>query len=808
MSEHDDREEGGRGKSLLSLSSAIEAERQKFSARGTASDPASVHADAVARHQQARARREARSNDVPPTMSEEQSGRTGHVSTSILSSTAKPGLIERLWHKASTAEPAQPRDPSAPIAMQPSGQDDTPALRDEEESWTPAPPPVTGMVRGGGRDGGDDDQWKPLIDPGRVVGGIVDSKVLIVLSTLLGAGLGVLAALSTPKKFEAVAEILIDPRDLKIVDRTLTDINGLPSDSTIAIVENQVRVLTSSTVLNKVVEKLNLESDPEFNGRAGGVSLNPLDFVRSLLSRSDGAAEPGMLRATAATNLAENLSVERTGKTFVVLIHATSLESEKAALIANTMTDVFLQTSGAMQADTASRANDELNRQLAQMRKEVEEAERKVETYRAENDLINAQGRLITDDEILKLNDQLSVARARTLELNARADSARSLSADAVLNGSLPEAAASGVITELRAQYAAAKQEVDRLSVRLGPRHPSLQSAQAQVAAARDQIGLEVRRIAAQVQTELKRSVQLEQELAARLAQLKVRQGDVSNEMVALRELEREAAAKRAVYESFLLRARETGEQKEINTTNVSVISEAYPPLKAFGPSRAMIAATGTLLGLLAGIGIGGLRGVIRALRDSGEVGRRRRAITRPTDRGEPTSADRRDQISAHPVGLPRPPAASAASSYSQAQSADIPLFAATLHSVHPYAGQEPAQSPPASYHPHPSVNWVQQPMQPQISEDFGSRPPYIQPLPQQPAGYASYAPVGHPHPGLNYLHPDPDYPQQPVPSQPGHNARTDDSTREALAQISESVREFRDAVRELTESRQRHRYF
>ncbi|MGO4842992.1 succinoglycan biosynthesis protein exop, partial [Rhizobiaceae sp. 2RAB30] len=93
------------------------------------------------------------------------------------------------------------------------------------------------------------------------------------------------------------------------------------------------------------------------------------------------------------------------------------------ALIANTVTDVFLQTSGELQAGTAGRAADELNARLDELRKGVEQAERKVEAYRAENDLVDAQGRLISDDEIIRLNDQLGIARARTLELNARAAS-------------------------------------------------------------------------------------------------------------------------------------------------------------------------------------------------------------------------------------------------------------------------------------------------------------------------------------------------------------------------------------------------
>ena len=140
---------------------------------------------------------------------------------------------------------------------------------------------------------------------------------------------------------------------------------------------------------------------------------------------------------------------------------------------------------------------------------------------------------------------------------------------------------------------------------------------QAQLAGAREQIANELRRIVASVQTDLKRAVQQEQDLSARLAQLKVRSGGVNVDLVTLRELEREAAAKRAVYEGYLLRAKETGEQRDINTANISVISQAYPPLDPTGPSRAMIALGGMMLGFIAGLGLGVLRGIGSSLRDS-----------------------------------------------------------------------------------------------------------------------------------------------------------------------------------------------
>jgi len=473
----------------------------------------------------------------------------------------------------------------------------------------------------------DDRQWKPLIDPMKVLAGVGRSKLLIVGCTVLGALIGIAIALSTPKKYESATELLIDPRDLKLVDRDLTQA-GFSNEATLAIVENQVRVITSGTVLNKVVEELKLDQDPEFNGQGKNGGL--LSNLRSYISHSGAnASDPDRLRTLAITHLGKSLSVERGGKTFVVVIRVTTHEADKSALIANTMAEVFLKTYGELQSDTAGRATNELTARLDELRGSVETAERKVEAFKAEHDIIDPQGRLITDDELMKLNDQLSVSRARTLELTAKADSTRAMNVDAVVGGVPPEALSSPTMTELRTQYATLKSEEDRLAVRLGPRHPQRQAIEAQLSGARAQIDAELRRIVSSVQTELKRSQQLEQELSSRLAQLKVRQGDVSHDMVTLRELEREAAAKRAVYEAFLLRSRETGEQRDINTANMSVISRAYPPLQAEPPSRSAIMLTGTMLGLFAGIGIGGLRGAYQSLRDTAEERRRRRRRAR-----------------------------------------------------------------------------------------------------------------------------------------------------------------------------------
>src|SRR5690606_9036469 len=99
----------------------------------------------------------------------------------------------------------------------------------------------------------------------------------------------------------------------------------------------------------------------------------------------------------------------------------------------------------------------------------------------------------------------------------ARAASTRDANVDSIVTGSLPEQYASSTLTDLRGRYADARQQLDRLGVKLGPRHPELLSAQAELEGARQEIAGELRRVASALQTELTRSVREEQELASQL---------------------------------------------------------------------------------------------------------------------------------------------------------------------------------------------------------------------------------------------------------------------------------------------------
>ncbi|MCZ8546472.1 Wzz/FepE/Etk N-terminal domain-containing protein [Mesorhizobium qingshengii] len=868
MVDRENREDWKRERSLLALGQAVRGEDDSEPSLVSIGDRAnsSWREDAATRHRLARSRREARTNPIPSAAAGAERFQPGEQ----LAATAQgDAWRSREGAGAGDLPPAAPRARTAPEELPGIGRPhDAPGSRYADEADASV------------GDGADSQQWKPLIDPMQVVRGVARSKLLIITTTILGAGLGVAIALSTPKKYEATTELIIEPGDLKLSDRDLTQSVGQP-DAALAVVETRIKMLTSGNVLNKVVDKLNLVNDPEFNGQGSG-GLGVMSLIRSILSRHDGPGGVDQVRrqALAVGNLAESLSVERTGKTFVISVSATTQNGEKSALIANTTTAVFQQETGQYQSDMAGRATGELTSKLDELRKGVEAAERKVEDFRATHDLVDAQGHLISDDQMLKLSEQLSVARARTLELNARAASARSIDVNSVLTGTLPEEINSNTMSDLRSQYAALKQEADRAAIRLGPRHPELQALDAQLAGARERIAAELRRIASSLQVDLKRAVQLEQDLASRLAQAKVQSGDVNSDLVTLRELERDATAKRSVYEQYLLRAKETGEQKDINTANINVISPAQPPLEPNGPSRALVALAGLLLGFASGVGLGAMRGAYESLRET--------ATSRP--RRTPRMGDRRTpyedkahqaapppapQPPAPPPSAPQPPAPpppAAPPPVDQAETAPTEgpgRIGALLSKVRKALSRKPSSEefvdtgewvlPPAEngkptedpgypvysqpapafaprqpgsagYPPSPFQHGAQLPYPQQ--RPHSAPYPYAQPMgypqaqqpwqpqTQPPAGYP-YARAMAPYAGQMLYPPQSaavPYPQPPAspqqaaqphaPSAEAPHSPEDVEQQAPIEEIRASLREFREAVRELTESRARRRYF
>ena len=300
-----------------------------------------------------------------------------------------------------------------------------------------------------------------------------------------------------------------------------------------------------------------------------------------------------------------SVQVKRAERTYVVDVSVTSQDPAKAARLANAVAQAYLAEQTDVRSDAARQISQSLSARLNELKDRVREAEDRVETFKARNNIVGASGQLVNEQQLSELNNQLGVAHARTAAAKARLDQVERLQLSKDEIGAFPEAVQSQTVAALRSQYAEVMRREAEQMTSLGQRHPAVIEIQAEAARLHKMIEDEVHRLALSARSEYESARANEAALAASLETLKNRAVTTNEAMVTLRELERDVQASRAVYKSFLVRARETGEQERLDTKNIRVISRAEPPQgRSFPPSNFVLAVGALLIGVGAGSGI------------------------------------------------------------------------------------------------------------------------------------------------------------------------------------------------------------
>jgi uncharacterized protein involved in exopolysaccharide biosynthesis/Mrp family chromosome partitioning ATPase len=410
-----------------------------------------------------------------------------------------------------------------------------------------------------------------------------------------GAFLAALAycLLATPQ-YTATAQILIDPRDKQVV---ANDVNpsSIAADGGVTQVESQGSVLLSDTVLKRAVAATHLDADPEFNGSG---LLHALSSGFSWLSRSpDAGAAEQAARARTLQTLRKQAHYNRADKALVLDLKVTARTPVRAAEIANAIAAAYRDDQRESRAAAGRDASRELESRLGEMQADLAHKEAAVEDYRAAHKFVVSTGQLVSDQEINQATAQLSGAQKRVASLKAQLDQLRRNAG----TESTPEAMSSAVMAKLRDREGALVEKLASAGRLLGPRHPDIASLQQSLVEVRGLIVKETQRLRQAAEADYARAYADEKALGAKLDGMKNKSLDDGKADVNLRELQRQAEASRTIYQAFLVRARETMEASNVDTTNARLITPAEPPLQKSWPTTIPLLLGATFLGLSLG---------------------------------------------------------------------------------------------------------------------------------------------------------------------------------------------------------------
>jgi uncharacterized protein involved in exopolysaccharide biosynthesis len=438
-----------------------------------------------------------------------------------------------------------------------------------------------------------------------IAGWLLRGWMWMLIAALVGALAGIVVGQLLTPRFTATTEITIAPSNLLVAPNDLYATN-IQSDSQILDVESKMRMITSGNVLRQVVDKLNLQSDPEFADKPRIFGLSAL-FDRNWF-------EPEARDLT--TVLAKRVTVSRQERSYVVTLSVWASKPEISAKLANTIAETFREEVVRADSERAGRAAKGLAARLGELKAAATEAEDKIEAFRHAKGLQQgATGQPLSFDAVEQMNAKLTDAKARTAEAEARySEVSRAVSSYGAEGGAVQSPTLSGLI----ADDAALRRQIATLSQTLGKRHPALLNALAEAGALEKAIKSETERLKRAARIDLDQSKMALEALNQETRTLRNSASVDDQAQVRLREFKREASAKTELYQTFLSRAGEAAERQQIDATDVRVISPATAPQRPTWPPRPIIAAAagaalGLLLsaGLLAGFGYLGL-GLLR----------------------------------------------------------------------------------------------------------------------------------------------------------------------------------------------------
>jgi capsular exopolysaccharide synthesis family protein len=437
-------------------------------------------------------------------------------------------------------------------------------------------------------------------------------RVLIVRAwTILGViaicmSIAVVVMFQITPVYNSSALIMVGQRENKVLDSESV-IAELQTDA--STLENQIQVLKSWSLAEKVILKFNLTHDPEFNTALSKRSIyNVASWFQSSAPKKKIVAPKGAenlsVKPGVLAQFASKLSVSTQGRSSVIKVTFESSTREKAAKLANAVADQYMIDQLDTKFDAAKRTTDWLNGRLQQLADKVRLSENAVEQYKADHGLADGKaGGSLAGEQMSELNGQIALARSKLAEQEAKYKQVVTMLKQGGSVDSIAAVINSPLIGALRTQQADLMRKEAELSTKYGARHPQMVALQDEKTNLQAKIDEEVKRISKNLANEVSVARASLKSLSESMSEIQGTANTQGQASVRLRELERDAQANRTLYDTFQSRFKASEDRGQIQTADARVIQKAAVPGGPSFPNRPLIMgaslAGSTILGLL-----------------------------------------------------------------------------------------------------------------------------------------------------------------------------------------------------------------
>jgi polysaccharide biosynthesis transport protein len=424
---------------------------------------------------------------------------------------------------------------------------------------------------------------------------------------------GAYCVFTATRLYKATSTLKIDPQNPSVITiaDVRTEVAGQPD-----YLLTQIALLQSRTLAAKVIEDLQLESNPAFT-RARVIDPNPLerfqdwsfglvyptihyvarffespppDRAQSSRSQASKIAPISSLKQQQITAKPDSkytgkygsfLKVQPKKGTRLVDIQFSTPDPRLSQELANEHAARFIRMNYEARFELTSEARDFLDKKNVELKEKLQRAEHELNQFRQQHGVVSVdRGENIVVDRLVDLNRQLTTARAQRIEAESLYKVVESKS---ML--SLSQVIGQGLVPQLRSALLALETEKVKLSALFKPDHPRMAELNQQIAEARRSLNAEISSVVRGIQQNYTAARAKEQALEGEALKQQKTALDLKEIGVAYAVLEEEVKVNKTLYESVLKRLNETSVANDLAMSNMQIAQLAERPNSPSSPN-------------------------------------------------------------------------------------------------------------------------------------------------------------------------------------------------------------------------------
>jgi succinoglycan biosynthesis transport protein ExoP len=439
------------------------------------------------------------------------------------------------------------------------------------------------------------DYWHIIVKWRWVIGAAVVAAVALSLAITL---------LMTPV-YRAITLIQIDTDAPKVV--TVQGAEPTAAMDGEQFYQTQYVLLKSRSLAERVVNQLNLASNPSFLSDGGGF----LGFLHLSAHVENMQTQTFARRHSRAVRiLMSHLKITPVRASRLVKISYDSPDPRIAAQISNAVAQGFIASNLERRFQASTYARTFLEDHLRDLKQKLEDSERQLVAYATNQQIVNVtepttgtdgkssgEGQSLTGSSLAALNGSLSQATGARILAEQKWRSANSTAVMA-----LPEVLGNASVQALQAHKSQLESDYqDKLKI-YKPDFPAMVQIKAQIDSTDQQIQAQVANIKQSLKTEYEVALHQEQSLGGQVSGLKSSVLDLRTRSIQYNILQREVETNRSLYDGLLQRYKEIGVAGGVGTNNVSIVDGAEAPGHPDQPKPLINIGAAAIAGLILGV--------------------------------------------------------------------------------------------------------------------------------------------------------------------------------------------------------------